>query len=114
MDITKARDELIREAADKLVIVGTGQPLDADYFERINNAVDPMFAQLRVDSVCVVDNDALIPSEWFDALAGLLANICAPMAGKGFDPQIKMFYEMQLKRMNAFKPGFNVQEAEYF
>ena len=34
MKTTKTRFELIREAADKLNIVGTGQGLEAEYFEQ--------------------------------------------------------------------------------
>jgi hypothetical protein len=114
MDITKTRTELIREAADKLNIVGTGQALEAEYAEKIDNNVDPLFAQLATDGVAVVVNDNLIPSEWFDALAGLLANVSAPVAGKNFDPQIKDYYELRLRRLTSSRPSYAVQEAEYF
>jgi hypothetical protein len=114
MRITKTRDELIREAADKLNIVGTGQGLEAEYSEKINNNADPLFMQLASDNICEVVDDTAIPSEWFDSLAGLLANISAPIAGKGFDPQIKEYYEMRLRRMTSSGPTYNVQEAEYF
>lgn len=114
MDITKTRTELIREAADKLNIVGTGQSLDAEYADRLDRNIDPLFMQLARDGVCEVVNDGFIPSEWFDALAGLLANVSAPVGGKNFDPQIKEYYEQRLRRLTAGRPSFNVQEVEYF
>lgn len=114
MDITKTRTEIVREAADKLNIVGTGQTLEAEYGEKIDNNIDPLFAQLAADDICLVVNDDLIPSEWFDALAGLLANVSAPVAGKDFDPNIKEYYELRLRRLTSSGPTYGVQEAEYF
>ena len=114
MDITKTRDELIREAADKLKIVGTGQSLEAEYFDKLDGNLDPLFGQLAADGICEVVNDQFIPSEWFDALAGLLANICAPLGGTQYDPRIKEYYEMQLKRLTSSRPSYMVMENEYF
>jgi hypothetical protein len=114
MNITKTRAQLIREAADKLNIVGTGQVLEAEYAERIDNNVDPLLLQLASDGICEVVSDDAIPSEWFDSISGLLANISAPVGGKGFDPQVKLFYEMMLRRITASSPSYVVQEAEYF
>lgn len=114
MNITKTRTELVLEAAHKLTIVGTGQSLEVEYSEKLDNNVDPLFMQLASDGICEVVNDGFIPSEWFDALAGLLANICAPLGGKDYDPRIKEYYEMQLKRLTSSGPSYAVQEAEYF
>jgi|SRR5215475_7044981 len=114
MDITKTRTELIREAADKLNIVGTGQSLEAEYSAKLDSNIDPLFMQLAQDSICEVVNDQEIPSEWFDSLAGLLANICAPLGGKNYDPQIKMYYELTLRRLTSGGPSYAVLESEYF
>jgi hypothetical protein len=114
VDITKTRNELIREAADKLNIVGTGQVLEAEYADKLNRSVDPLFMQLSTDGICEVVNDSQIPSEWFDALAGLLANVCATLAGGNFEPQVKEYYEMRLKRLVASSPSYAVMENEYF
>jgi hypothetical protein len=114
MNITKSRQQLVREAADKLSIVGTGQVLEAEYADRIENNVDPLLMQLASDGICEVVNDGFIPSEWFDAISGLLANICAPVGGKDFDPQIKTFYEMQLKRLTSSNPSYSILEIDYF
>jgi hypothetical protein len=114
MITTKTRTEMVLEAAIKLKIVGTGQSLDADYNDRLDRNVDPLFMQLANDGICEVVNDQQIPSEWFDSLAGLLANVSASVGGANFDPQIKQFYEMMLRRITAKGPQFTVQETEYF
>ena len=114
MQITMTRAQLVREAADKLSIVGTGQPLEPEYAARIDQNVDPLLMQLSMDAICEVANDSAIPSEWFDSIAGLLANVCAPYAGKIFDPQVKEYYESRLRRLTSTGPFYSVQEAEYF
>lgn len=114
MKITKTRKELLREAADKLNIVGTGQSLEAEYAEKLDNNTDPLLMQLAADGICEVVNDGEIPSEWFDSIAGLLANVSAPIAGKNYDPNIKQYYEATLRRLTSSGPSYNVQEAEYF
>jgi hypothetical protein len=114
MDITKTRTELVREAADKLKIVGTGQALEAEYSEKLDGSVDPLFMQLAADGICEVVNDLFIPAEWFDALAGLLANINGPLGGTQYDPRIKEYYEMQLKRTTSAKAAYTVLESDYF
>ena len=114
MKLTKNRDELIREAADKLNIVVTGQILEQDYADRLDRTIDGLFVQLANDGICEVVNDGFIPSEWFDSLAGLLANMCASLAGTNFDPQIKMFYETLLRRATSSGPSYNTMETDYF
>lgn len=114
MIITKTRTEVVREAADKLRLVGTGQFLEAEYAAKLESSLDPLFLQLAADGICNVVNPAYIPAEWFDPIAGLLANICGPLGGVSYDPRIKEYYEMQLKRLTASGPSYNVQEAEYF
>lgn len=114
VELSKSRDDLIREAADRLQIVGTDQDLEEAYAERINVNVDPLLLQLTADGICNITNSNDIPGEWFDAIAGLLANICAGIAGKQFSPDIKVFYEMALRRVVAASPSYAIQETEYF
>lgn len=114
MEITKSKSQLIHEAAERLGLIGTGQPLDDEYYSKIEGNVDPLVLQLGSDGICNVSNDEAIPSEWFDALAGLLANVCAAVAGKNFDVQIKEYYESRLRRLTASGPYYTVLEVEYF
>jgi len=114
MDINKTRGDLILEAALKLNIVGTGQPLEAEYSERIDRNIDPLLMQLASNGICNVVNTDFIPSEWFDALASLLANISTPIAGKQYDPGIKEYFEMQLRRLTSSRPSYADMDADYF
>jgi len=114
METEKTRTELVFETAIRLNIVGTGQSLENDYAVRLDSNVDPLFRQLSSDGICNVTNDSFIPAEWFDSLAGLLGNMCAAVGGKGFDPTIKEYYELRLRRLTSSRPSYAVQEAEYF
>lgn len=114
MELIKTRIQLINAAAGKLQIKATGQDLEPEYEEQIDEMVDPLFLQLSVDRICDVVNDQQIPSEWFDCLACLLANIAAPDFGKQFDPGAKALYEAFLKRLTASRYTREVAEAEYF
>jgi hypothetical protein len=114
-DLTKTKQELINEVAySKLRVVGTGQPLEAEYSAEIENKIDPLLAQLSGDRICHIGNSDAIPVELFDAVAGLLANICLPMTGKQFAPQIKDYYEAQLKRVTSNRTTYETTQAEYF
>lgn len=114
MDITKTRSQVIHEAADKLSIVGTGQPLEDEYRDKLDGNLDPILSQLSRDDICHVGNDEAIPAEWFDPIAGLLANVCGPLGGRQYDPRIKEFYEMQLRRLTATSPSYEIAGADYF
>lgn len=114
MDITRTRGDLILEAAVKLGIVGTGQPLEDEYAAKIDNNIDPMLATLASNGICNVVNTGFIPAEWFDALAALLANISAPISGRAYDPGIKEYFEMQLRRLTSSRPSYAVQDTDYF
>lgn len=114
MSTEKTRTELVREAADRLGIVGTGQVLEAEYAARLDSNVDPLLMQLSQDGICNVANDGFIPAEWFDSLAGLLANQGAAVGGKNFDPGIKEYYESRLRRLTSQRTSYAVQEVEYF
>lgn len=111
---TNTRDEIVREAAERLSIVGTGQSLEPEYAARIDANFDPLINQLASDGIANVVDDLFIPSQWFDSLAGLLANMCASIAGAQFDPTIKEYYEKRLARTTSSRASFVVQEAEYF
>lgn len=111
---TRTREQLIQEAADKLSIVGTGQTLEAEYREKINGNVDPLLAQLSAEGVAHVGNPEQIPAEMFDPLAGLLANVNAPLAGKAYDLSVKEYYERTLRRIGSGEPTYEVLEGTYF
>lgn len=114
VDLTKTRTELVNEAASKLQAVGSGQSLAAEDGETIDAKVDPLLLQLSVDSIVDVTNDDEIPGEWFDAIACLLANLCADDFGKQYDPGKKTVYEAQLKKLTSSGPTYETLAVDYF
>ena len=114
MELTRTRLELIREAANKLRIVGTGQSLEPEYSEEIDDRIDPLLLQLSLDGICHVNNTDEIPGEWFDPISGLLANLCAAMGGKAFDPGLKEYHERSLRRITSARPTFETMATDYF
>lgn len=109
------RQDLINEVAfSKLRIAGTGQALEAEYQDEIDRKIDPLIMQLSADDICYVANLASIPSEWFDGIASLLANLCAPLAGKPFDPNAKDYHEKGLRRLTSTRPTYEPQSQDYF
>jgi hypothetical protein len=114
-ELTKTRLQLINEVAySKLRVVGTGQPLEPEYANEIDAKIDPLFAQLSLDRICHIGNSEAIPVEVFDGVAGLLANLCLPMTGKQFSPDIQQYYESTLKRVTSNRSTYETIEAEYF
>jgi hypothetical protein len=114
MDITRNRSQLIHEAADKLALVGTGQSLEPEYYEKIEANVDPLLAQLDRDGIVAVGDSENIPVEVFDPIAGLLGNVSSPLAGRNYDPQIKEYYEHILRRITSAKASYEILEGTYF
>jgi hypothetical protein len=114
MDISRTREQLILEAADKLQLVGTGQPLEAEYREKIDNNIEPLLSQLDRDGICSVGDSNEIPVEWFDPIAGLLANVCAPLAGRNYDAMGRDYYERTLRRITSAKASYEILEGTYF
>lgn len=114
MDIYRTREQLILEAADKLQLAGTGQPLEPEYRDKINSNIEPLLSQLDRDNICEIGDSNAIPVELFDPIAGLLANVCAPLGGKNYDPMIRDYYERTLRRITSAKPDYAVLEGQYF
>jgi len=113
--LTQTRDQWINNVARRLKIIGTGQPLDDEYRKIIDDNIDPLIQQLSVDQICEIANDQEIPSEWFEALTCLLANIVSPhLVGVPFSADAKLIYEMQLKRLTANRPTYETLPIEFF
>jgi hypothetical protein len=105
---TKTRDELIEMAGEELLVIGSGQSLEDEDQEKIDNRVDNLFGELSSRGVCYVANDAEIPAEWCGPLAELLANECARIFGKQKLPdQQREAIEDRLKVMVQRIPASN-------
>jgi hypothetical protein len=113
-DTTKTRIQLVNEAMSKGMLVAAGQEPEDEDFEVVDGKVDALIAQLSVDQICEVSDDDAIPSEWFDALAALLANISASDFGKQFSADAKMYHESLLRRINSVRATFEPVQVDYY
>lgn len=114
MELTRTRAQLVNEALSKLQVVGSGQSPEAEDSDLVDGKVDALILQLAADGIANIPTNDEFPAEWFDCIAGLLANLCAPDFGKAFDPNVKAAYEAMLKRTNAARPTFETLAVEYF
>jgi hypothetical protein len=111
---TKTREELVNEALKNMQAVDAGQePEDEDYDE-VDSRVDTLFAQLGADEICTIGNEEEIPGEWFDALAELLANVCATKFGMQFSADKKAYFEQMIRRVAQARASYETMTAEYF
>jgi len=88
--------------------------LEPEYFQTIDDRVDPLLLQLSTDSICNVANDDQIPSEWYNCLVGLLANSVGPEFGVPYDPGLKQYYEAELLRTTSSRASYEILSATYF
>lgn len=111
---TRTQDQLVDEAIRKLMVVGAGQSPDAEDQDLVDAKVAPLIDQLSADGICTISDPDHIPGEWFDAVASLLANLCAPDFGKPFSPDVRAYYEQGLLRTNMVQPTYEALRADYF
>lgn len=113
-DVTKTRTDLIERAATELGALTSGETLQQEDSDTIDNLVDPLILQLSLDGVVDIADDQQIPSGYFLPLAKLLANVAAPSFGQQENPAVKEMQERILRKLTATPPTFERQTAEYF
>ena len=113
-EITKTRVDLIEQAATQLGAKTSNDPLSDEDSDTIENLVDPLVQQLSLDGVVEIGDTDQIPSEYFIALANLLANAAAPSFGQQTSPDVKFANETQLRKLSATKPTGETQRGVYF
>jgi len=114
MQLTRTRIQLVNEAAKKLNIIATGQVLEAEHEQALDDGIDPMLLQLAEEKICVVSNSNEIPTAWFDPLAAILGNRNAGGFGGQFDPAQDMYQKAVLKKLVSGDASFEITKAEYF
>ena len=111
---TKTQDELVDEALRKLMVVGSGQSPDAEDQELVDGKVGTLIDQLSADGIVTISDPDVIRGEFFDALASLLANLCAPDFGKSFSLDAVKYYEGRLTRTTAVSGTSEPLKVDYF
>lgn len=112
--LTKTRTELVNRAAKKLQIVASGQSLESEDFDSIDDVVDSTLADLSARHVITIGDDEEIPIEVFEFLADCLAYMVAPDFGIPRDEQKRLIAEDALKTAVATRPTYEVMVGEYF
>lgn len=112
--VTKTRTDLVNRAAKKAMLVASGQSLETDDQETIDEAVDGMLADLAARRVVYVANDDDIDISIFEWLADILAETVAPDFGKPRDLTKIAVAEQALYAINMSRPTYEVLEGEYF
>ncbi|MDQ8730507.1 hypothetical protein [Bradyrhizobium sp. LHD-71] len=113
-DITKTRTDLIERAATELGVLPSGQSLSDEDEATIDNLLDPLIRQLALDDVVDIGDSDAIQSEYFLALARLLANEAAPSFGQQRSEQMRAENEALLRRMAATKSTREPLKAVYY
>ena len=114
MTDTKSRDDLIQQALVNLKDIGSGQSPDAEDSETVSAKIDALVGELAVRGIVTVTDDDRIPAEYFNALADLLANECAPAFGAERNPAIREDAEARLKVMTRQQPRRLLSTDSFF
>lgn len=110
----KTRANLADRALRKLLVVGSGQPVDSEDRETADNAIDSVLADLSVRNIYSVADEDDIDEAAFEWLALILSDTIAPDFGMPMDPNKRAYAENMLRRLNASGPSYEVMKAEYF
>jgi hypothetical protein len=109
---TRTRAHLITAVGKRFV--GTGQSLEDEDQDTIDEKIDPLLAQLSGDSIITIDNDNEIPLEYFNPLVELLTNVCGPDFGQPYSEEAKRVFEAQLRRTASAKATNEVLRTVYY
>src|SRR5712671_2570874 len=100
----RTRDDLVTQALINLKVIGSGQSPDADDGATVDGKIDGLFGELESRGIVSVPDDDAIPAEFFNPLAELLANECAPAFGMAKDAGMREDAEARLKIMTRQQP----------
>lgn len=114
VDAFKTRAQLKAEVGGDLGLIEPGEALSAEDDAKIDGKIDPLFAQLAVDTVVYVADTEQIELEYFLPLARLLANVCGPDFGSPINEDAQKRDEAILRRLTSTRPTYQAQQGEYF
>lgn len=113
-DITKTREDLIARALTELGKLVSGQNVEEDDEQTVDNLVDPLLRQLSIDGVVYVGDADAIDPEYFLPLARLLANEAGPSFGIPKNEDAKLLDERSLRRLTSGRPTYQPLVVDYF
>lgn len=113
-DLTKTRIELINRAARKAMLIASGQELEAEDSEVIDEAIDGVLADLAERGVVYVSDADAVDIAVFEWVADILAQKTAPDFGKATDFNAIEFAEQKLRVITSAKATYEVLKAEHW
>jgi hypothetical protein len=82
-------DDVILLTLGNLGVTSTGQSIDPEDYQRVQNQVMPTFLKLAALEIAYVPQLDAIPGAWFADLAWILAGECAPLFGSATEDHIR-------------------------
>lgn len=112
--MAKTRANLADRALQKLLVVGSGQPVDSEDRETADNAIDSVFADLEGREIYSVSDEDDIDLAAFEWLALILADTISTEFGQQIDPGKREYAENKLRRLTASGPSYEVMKLDYY
>ena len=112
--MAKTRSDLARRALEKLLVVGSGNPPEAEDIEQVDGVIDAVVADLDARFVFTVQDLADIELRAFEWLADCLAVMVATDFGQQPDEAKRTKAESMLITMSATRPNKASVTGEYF
>ena len=119
--MTKTARQLCNKALELLMVSEPGQPIAAEDYQLVRDALSPLLAELNAIEVAYIythptnDSSEDIDDKYFLPLAALLANEVAPSFGvQAADEAARQVLLNRLRRVDAVGPQGYPQEADYY
>lgn len=112
--MTRTREQLVARALNRLGVVGSGQAPQAEDAKVVNDAVEPVLADLATRDIWQWGDPDALDDDAFEHLAKLLANAVARNFGAQEDEQQRMLAESRLRELKPIFLSGQPQQTEYF
>src|SRR5260370_582527 len=86
----RTQSDLVTEALANLGVLTSGQTLEVEDFNYVNEKLSAIFLTLEALEICSVNDPQNIPGEWFSSLADIVAGECATKFGVTPDDFVKL------------------------
>jgi hypothetical protein len=82
--------QLINEVLSRLGVLSQGQTTDPEDFSYVQTMVEPTLAMLNSLEIVPVADENNIPIEWYESLANILAQSCAPKFNVSLEDHVSL------------------------
>ena len=105
--MTITREGLIALAADELNVTSVGQTLAIEDYEKIDDKIDGLLANLSSRGIVYIGDADAIPDSIADQMGILLADVCSKSFGKPRDFALRDRIEEEIRVIVRRKPATN-------